>query len=281
MVRWISAHGRCTYDKEGKPVRMSGVSQDITERERAQVETSRLQQELTHIGRVSLMGELTAALAHELNQPLTAMASNAQAGQRYLAMPVPRLDQVREILADVAGDARRAGEIIHRLRTLLRKDAGRFRPLDLNEVIREVVGLTRTDAIIRHQPITLALSPDLPAVMGDRVQLQQVLLNLVLNGMDAMADQPAAVRQLQILTVSEAGTARVGVRDQGCGIPPDKTEDIFESFFTTKPGGMGMGLAISRSIIEAHGGRIWAENNPDRGATFWFTVPAQGVIGSR
>ncbi len=274
-TRWISAHGRCTYDKGGRPLRMSGVSQDITERKRAEVETSRLQQDLAHISRVSLLGELTASLAHELNQPLTAMASNAQAGQRYLAMPVPRLDQVREILADVAGDARRAGEIIHRLRTFLRKDAARFRRLDLNEVIREVVGLTRTDAIIRRQPITLALTPNLPAVKGDRVQLQQVLLNLVLNGMDAMADQSPAMRQLQIVTVSEAGTARVGVRDQGCGIPPDKKEDIFESFFTTKPGGMGMGLAISRSIIEAHGGRIWAENNPDRGATFWFTVPAQ------
>jgi C4-dicarboxylate-specific signal transduction histidine kinase len=249
--------------------------QDITAQHHAEMETGRLRQELAHISRVTLMGELTASLAHELNQPLTAIASNAHAGERYLAFPVPRLDEVREILADVAADARRAGEVIHRLRALLKKDATRFRPLDLNEVIREVVALTRTDAIIRHQPITLTLAPDLPPVLGDRVQLQQVLLNLVLNGMDAMAEQAQAARQLTIQTVSEATAVRVGVRDQGPGIPADRLEELFDAFFTTKPNGMGMGLAISRSIVEGHGGRIWAENNPEGGATFWLTVPVQ------
>jgi PAS domain S-box-containing protein len=273
--RWVAARGRCTYDKAGVPVRLGGVSQDITERKRVEVEAGRMRQELAHISRVTLMGELTASLAHELNQPLTAIASNAHAGERYLAMPMPRLNEVREILADVAADAHRAGEVIHRLRSLLKKDASRFRPLDLGDVIREAVALIRTDAIIRHQPIELALALDLPLVLGDRVQLQQVLLNLVLNGMDAMAARAAGERQLTIQTRPEEHAVRVGVRDQGPGIPPDQLENVFAAFFTTKAEGMGMGLAISRSIVEAHGGRIWAENNPEGGATFCFTLPVQ------
>jgi PAS domain S-box-containing protein len=250
-----------------------GADTDVTERRRADLEASRLREELAHISRVTLMGELTASLAHELNQPLTAIATNAHAGRRYLAMPAPRLDEVREILADVAADARRAGEVIHRLRSLLKKDASHFRPLDLNEVIREVVALTRTDAIIRHQPIDLALASDLPPVLGDRVQLQQVLLNLVLNGMDAMAACPPVERQLTIETRPDGAGVRVGVRDRGAGIPAERLGTIFATFFTTKSDGMGMGLAISRSIVEAHGGEIWAENNPGGGAAFWFTLP--------
>ncbi len=244
---------------------------DVTGRRRAEREASRLRQELAHISRVSLMGELTASLAHELNQPLTAILTNAQAGQRYLALPAPKLDEVREILADMAADARRAGEVIHRLRSLLKKDASRFAPVDLNQMIEEAVALTRTDTIIRHRPIALALAADLPPVMGDRVQLQQVLLNLVLNAMDAMAQSQEG--QLVVSTVRDESAVRVGVQDHGPGIPPDRLERVFTTFFTTKPEGMGMGLAISRSIVEAHGGRIWAENNRDRGATFWFTVP--------
>jgi signal transduction histidine kinase len=182
---------------------------------------------------------------------------------------------VREILADVAADAQRAGEVIHRLRGLLKKDASRIRPLDPNDVIREAVALIRTDAIIRHQPIDLALAADPPLVLGDRVQLQQVLLNLVLNGMDAMAARAAGERQLTIQTCREEHAVRVGVRDRGPGIPPDQLGNVFAAFFTTKAQGMGMGLAISRSIVEAHGGRIWAENNPEGGATFCFTLPEQ------
>jgi PAS domain S-box-containing protein len=273
----LETSGVPVLDAAGQLCGYRGTDADVTERRRAELENSRLQQDLAHISRVALMGELTASLAHELNQPLTAIASNAFAGQRYLAQPAPSLDELREILADVAADAQRAGEVIHRLRSLLKKDASRFHPLDVNEVIREVVALTRTDAIIRHQPIDLDLAPDLAPVIGDRVQLQQVLLNLVLNGMDAMAAQPEAARRLAIRTVSEAGAVRVGVRDQGAGIPADQLEHVFASFFTTKPGGMGMGLAISRSIVEAHGGKIWAESNPEGGATFWFTVPMKGA----
>jgi PAS domain S-box-containing protein len=269
----LETSGVPVLDESGNLLGYRGVDTDVTARRRAELETERLRRDLAHISRVTLMGELTGSLAHELNQPLTAIASNAYAGERYLAAPTPRLAEVREILQDIAADARRAGEVIHRTRTLLKKDPGRFRLLDLNEVIREVVALTRTDAIIRHQPIELQLAPDLPPVMGDRVQLQQVLLNLVLNGMDAMAAQPPEARRLTIQTAPEAATVRVGVHDHGPGIPADRLEQIFATFFTTKPHGMGMGLAISRSIVEVHGGKIWAENHLDGGATFWFTLP--------
>ncbi|HWT80740.1 MAG TPA: PAS domain S-box protein, partial [Candidatus Methylomirabilis sp.] len=246
---------------------------DVTERKRAEGEVDRLRRELAHMSRVTMMGELTASLAHELNQPLTAIVSNAHAGERYLAGPTPPLEELRAILADVSADAQRAGEVIRRLRGLLKKDTTRFLPLDLNELIREVVALTQTDALIRHQPIALTLAPDLPPIRGDRVQLQQVLLNLVLNGMEAMEPLPATARQLSLQTLPAGTAVRVAVQDRGPGIPSDKRETIFDAFVTTKTQGLGMGLAISRSIVEAHGGRIWVENNPERGATFWFSLP--------
>jgi len=247
--------------------------QDITAQQRARLEAERLQRDLTHVGRVTTMGEMAAALAHELNQPLTAILSNAHAGERYLAQAAPPLGEVREILQDVAGDARRAGDVIQRLRSLLRKDEARFLPLDVNQVVRDIAGLVHTDAILRNLAIDLDLAPALPPVRGDRVQLQQVLLNLVLNGMEAVGPHGEG-RRLVVQTLQADGTVRVAVRDQGPGIPAAELARIFDTFYTTKPNGMGMGLAISRSIVEAHGGRIWAENNPDRGATFSFTLPA-------
>jgi two-component system sensor kinase FixL len=219
------------------------------------------------------MGEMAAALAHELNQPLTAILSNAHAGERYLTRAEPPLDEIREILQDVVGDARRAGEVIQHLRSLLRKEETRFLPLDVNQVIREIAAFVHTDAVLRDCAIDLDLAPELPVVRGDRVQLQQVLLNLVLNGMEAVGSHGEG-RRVVIRTLQADGAVCVSVRDQGPGIPGDMLSRIFETFYTTKPDGMGMGLAISRSIVEAHGGRIWAENNPDRGATFSFTLPA-------
>ena len=269
----LETSGAPVLDAAGKLLGYRGADTDVTEQKRADLEADRLRRDLAHISRVTMLGELTASLAHELNQPLTAIVSNAYAGERYLASPAPPLEELREILVDVAADAQRAGEVIRRLRGLLKKDTAHFLPLDLNELIREVVTLTQTDALIRHQPIALALAPDLPPVQGDRVQLQQVLLNLVLNGMEAMEPQPPAERQLRIQTLRAGPAVRVGVVDQGPGILPEKLETVFDAFFTTKAHGMGMGLAISRSIVEAHGGRIWAENNPERSATFWFSLP--------
>ena len=245
--------------------------QDITAQQRSRLEAERLRRDLTHVGRVTTMGEMAAALAHELNQPLTAILSNAHAGERYLTQAAPPLGEIREILQDVVGDARRAGEVIQRLRSLLRKEEARFLPLDINQVIREVVVLIHTDAVLRNLVIDLHLAPDLPPVCGDRVQIQQVLLNLVLNGMEAMAQQ-AEGRRIVVETARATEAVAISVRDEGSGVPADKLTGIFETFYTTKPNGMGMGLAISRSIVEAHGGRIWAENNSDRGATFWFTL---------
>jgi two-component system, LuxR family, sensor kinase FixL len=269
----VSIAGAPIRSADGTIVGVSTTIRDVTERKRAEEEADRLRRELAHMSRVTMMGELTASLAHELNQPLTAIVTNAHAGERYLAASVPPLGEVAEILADVAADAQRAGETIRRMRSLLKKDTTRFGPLDVNEVIREVVALTQTDALIRHQPIELSLAPDLPPVRGDRVQLQQVLLNLVLNGMEAMGAAAPAARRLDIQTLRAGPAVHVGVHDQGPGIPPDKLETVFESFFTTKASGLGLGLAISRSIVEAHGGRIWAANHPECGATFWFSVP--------
>jgi PAS domain S-box-containing protein len=246
--------------------------QDVTVQQRARLEAERLRRDLTHVGRVTTMGEIAAALAHELNQPLTAILSNAHAGERYLAQDDPPLDEIREILQDVGGDARRAGEVIQRLRSLLRKEEARFVPLDVNHVIREIATLVHTDAILRNVLIELELAPDLPTVRGDRVQLQQVLLNLVLNGMEAVG-QDGAAKRIAIRTEPVGAEMCVKVSDEGPGIAADQLSRVFETFYTTKAKGMGMGLSISRSIVEAHGGRIWAENNPDRGATFSFTLP--------
>jgi two-component system sensor kinase FixL len=171
------------------------------------------------------------------------------------------------------GDARRAGEVIQRLRSLLRKEETRFLPLDVNDVIREIAALVHTDGILRDLAIDLDLTPDLPPVRGDRVQLQQVLLNLVFNAMDAVEPHGEG-RRIVLRTLQAEGAVHVAVRDRGPGIPAEAFPRLFEAFYTTKPSGMGMGLPISRSIVEAHGGRIWAENNPDRGATFSFTLPA-------
>jgi len=246
--------------------------QDITLQQRSRLEAERLRRDLTHVGRVTTMGEMAAALAHELNQPLTAILSNAHAGERYLAQATPPLGEVREILRDVVGDARRAGEVIQRLRSLLRKDDTKFLALHINQVVREMIVLSHTEAVLRNVTVELDLGSDLPQVRGDRVQLLQVLLNLVVNGMEAMGAQ-ADGRRIEIRTARGVEAVRVAVRDEGPGIPPDKLKEIFETFYTTKPTGIGMGLAISRSIVEAHGGHLWAENNPDRGATFWFTLP--------
>ncbi len=248
---------------------------DITARKRAELETQRLRQELSHVARVTMMGELTASLAHELNQPLTAILSNAQAAQRLLGDGEPDFDELREILADIVADDDRAGEIIQRLRTLLRKGELEFQVLDVNQLVRDVAGLARSDAIIKNVSVTLDLASDLPRVRADRVQLQQVILNFILNGLDAVMSRPATDRKLLIHTEAGTdGTVKVAVRDSGPGIPPDKLERVFEPFFTTKANGMGMGLAIARSILHSHGGRLWAENAPGGGATFTLALPA-------
>jgi len=243
-------------------------------RKQGELETQRLRQELTHIGRVSAMGELSASLAHELNQPLTAILSNAQAAQNLLAGDAIDLEAVREILSDIVADDQRAAAVIRRLRSLLRKGDLEYVPLDVNEVVSEVAWLVKNDALIRNVSMRLDLASDLPGVLGDRVQLQQVVLNLVLNSLDALRPPWAGARTLVIRTARDgATTVRVAVQDSGSGIDEKDPDRIFQPFYTTKAEGLGMGLAIARTIVDAHGGRLIAANNEQGGATVHFTLP--------
>jgi two-component system, LuxR family, sensor kinase FixL len=274
-VRWLQTVKRPIIDKDGSANQILGASTDITERKKAEAELQHNRQELAHVTRLSTMGELAASLAHELNQPLTAILSNAQAAQRFLATEPPDLEEVREILKDIVQDDSRASEVIRRMRALVKKEEVAFVPLDLAEVIRDVVLLVRGDAILLNVDLDLEL-PNLPTVQGDRVQLQQVVLNLLLNAFDAMKDCPVNERRVVLQAEQDGGCmAKVAVRDRGPGLRGDKLDKIFQPFYTTKRDGLGMGLSISRSIIEAHSGRLWAENNPDRGATFYFTLPVR------
>jgi signal transduction histidine kinase len=243
---------------------------DRTERH----ELYRNRQELAHLTRVSAMGELAASLAHELNQPLTAILSNAQAAQRIMAIDPVDLAEVNEILRDIVRDNTRASEVIRRIRALVKKGAGEIASLDPAAVIQDVVQLLQSDAIVRGVRVSLDIDANLPAVRGDRVQLQQVMLNLLLNAFDAMDRAPAGGRVVAVLvTLESPRVVRVAVRDHGPGLPSDQLTTIFQPFFTSKRDGLGLGLSISRSIIEMHGGRLWAENNAEQGATFYFTLP--------
>jgi len=271
---WMQTVKRPILDKDGTANQVLGSATDITARKHAELELAQQRNELARLARVAVMGELTASLAHELNQPLTAILSNVQTALRLLDDPVPDMMEIREILADVVSDDQRAGEIIRRLRSLLKKSELKFETLDINTVILEVIGLIRSDALIRHVSVELRLAPDTPKVRGDRIQLQQLLLNLAINALDAMRDVPVSERRLGIVTTqNDARSVQVSVQDSGKGIRADQLEKVFEPFFTDKPHGMGMGLAICRSIADVHGARIWATNNAGRGATFRVVLP--------
>ena len=272
--RWVVARGRMHSDTHGKPARMMGATIDITERKQSELALGRQRNELAHLSRVSTMGVLTASLAHELNQPLSAILSNAQAGSRFLAAATPDLAEVRGALEDIAQDTKRAGEVIRQMRALVRKDEPRLEPLDLNRVISDIVRLLHSDMLNRKVQIALELDSELRPANGDSIQLQQVMLNLLLNAFDAMKDSPEDQRTVIVRTRQlDAASIRVEVSDAGTGISPDRLANLFEPFRSSKREGLGLGLSISRSIMEAHQGRIWAENNPARGATLYFTLP--------
>lgn len=242
-------------------------------RKQGELEAMRLRQDLTHIGRVSALGELTASLAHELSQPLTAILSNAQTAQRFIDADVVDLEKVREILADIVADDKRAAAVINGLRALIKKGETEFVPLDLNEVVGAVAWLMRSDTIMRNVSMSLELASDLPKACGDRVQLQQVVLNLVLNGLEAMREPHVGPRTLVIRTARDGAALRVTVEDSGPGIAQKDLGHIFEPLYTTKSEGLGMGLAIVRTIVNAHGGAVGAANNPEGGASLRFTLP--------
>lgn len=240
-----------------------------------QYELNRNRQDLTHLTRVSTMGQLAASLAHELNQPLTAILSNVQAAQRFMARDPVDLGEVREILEDIVKDDYRASEVIRRIRTVVKKGDLDIAPLDLAGVIRDAVFLLRSDAIVRGVRVILDIDSTLQPVRGDKVQLQQVLLNLLLNAFDAMDGAATADREIRVtLKPDDRDRVRIAVHDNGHGLASDRLDGIFKPFFTSKPQGLGLGLSICQSIIDMHRGRLWAENNIDRGATFYVTLPA-------
>jgi len=257
---------------EGRFVLASVI--DTTERLHAQTETRRLQGEIAHVGRVSMMGQLASALAHELNQPIGAILRNAEAAELFMQNKTPDLEEIRAILADIRADDQRAGDVIGRMRALLKRHVLDTQLLDLAQLIGDVEKVAQPDAVTRHVKLTVNLPADLPPVRADRVHLQQVLLNLILNGMDSLNGAAREDRRVTVsVRVDAARAVEIAVSDTGHGIAAEKLAHIFDPFFTTKPDGMGMGLAISRTIVESHGGRLWAENNNGAGATFRFTLP--------
>jgi two-component system, LuxR family, sensor kinase FixL len=271
-IRWIVAHGKRYGDAE--PFRLMGVSFDITERMNVEAEARKQWEHLAHVTRMGIMGELTASLAHEINQPLTAIQSNAEAAMRFMAAAEPDINEVRQILEDISRDNTRAGSIITKIRALLKKEPIPFAVQDVNELIADVLSLLRADSLLRELVIIRDFSPELPPVFGDRVQLQQVVINLILNGAAAVKQMPTDRRRLVIRTeIPKESAVKVSITDSGTGIGEQSTQTLFEPFYTTKPDGMGMGLAISQTIIKEHGGTIRASNHPEGGAVFAFTLP--------
>jgi len=259
----------------GEFLGVRATNRDVTARVRTAAEATALRNQLIHAGRVAAMGELSASLAHELTQPLAGILSNAQAALRLLAADPPDIEEVRAALTDIVDDDKRAAGVIKGVRALLKRDDPERVPVDVNDVVRKVAALARSEASARDVDVRLELAGTLPAVSGDRIQLQQVILNLLINAIEVTGDEGSAVRDVVVSTAERAGEdVLVAVRDSGPGGDAARAERLFEPFFTTKREGLGMGLAVSRTIVERHGGRIWFENNDDRGATFFVSLPA-------
>jgi PAS domain S-box-containing protein len=277
-VKYLYGIGHPILTRDGEVTEILGTTVDITERKRAeqQRETLReLEANLAHMNRVGMMGELAASIAHEVNQPLTGIVSNGSACLRLLAGDEPNVEEAREAVRDIVRDGKRAGEVIARIRAMTKRTACPREKLDLNETIREVLAIAGDEAKRKSVVIRTQFADDRSPVFADRVQLQQVLLNLVINAMDAMSSVADRARQLVIATqnIDHQDRVQVTVKDSGIGLDPQKMVRIFEPFYTTKSGGMGMGLSISRSIVQDHGGRLWATLNAGPGTSFHFTLP--------
>jgi PAS domain S-box-containing protein len=271
---WGNATAYLVRDQRGEPMFAISMVEEITERKRAEDALRKAEAELAHVTRVTTLGELAASIAHEVNQPLGAIVADANACLNWLAATAPRLDEAREALGAIVDEGHRAAEVIQRIRQLARRAEPQKERLNVNGVIRDASALVRNEALSRRVSLWTVLGSALPPVLGDRVQLQQVLINLAINGMDAMATITDGPRELVIRSQSESDGVLVTVRDSGTGIAPQNMDRIFDAFFTTKSSGMGMGLSICRSIVEAHGGRLWAGANLGPGATLQFSLPA-------
>jgi PAS domain S-box-containing protein len=266
---------RAVRDESGG-VEFVGAIMDVSAAKRAELELRQAQAELAHISRVTTLGELTASIAHEVNQPITGVVTNAEAALRWLEAEPPNLDKVREVLGQIVKDGMRAGDVIHRIRALIKKAPPRMARVDVNEAVLDVTALTRSELLRHGVSLQTQLATGLPLIEGDRIQLQQVILNLILNAVEAISSIDEGTREMRISTGREASNGvLVTVRDFGPGLDPRNVDRLFEAFYTTKPDGLGMGLAICRSIIEVHGGQLWATANEPRGAVFQFTLPIE------
>ncbi len=271
-TRWLISRGRYLRNERGQLSELMGVAMDVTAQVQSNLELRLQREEMARLSRVALMGELTASLAHELNQPLTAIASNAAAGKRFLARGALDIQMFEELLDDIFTDARRAGDIIHGIHHLVRKGESNRQPVNPNDIIVDVLRLLHSDLLGRATTVETSLAPNLAPVQADPIHLQQALLNLIMNSLEAMQQTPPADRRIFISTSRDNGFAEVSVRDHGVGLPPNDPDKVFTHFFSTKPEGMGMGLTIVRSIVEAHGGELEAENLGN-GARFFFRLP--------
>jgi len=272
--RLIAWHNTALRDEEGRIVATLSSGEDVTELRQAENELENLRQALAHVSRVSTLGELATALAHELNQPLAAIRTNAAAALQLMAAGNPDMKELREILGDIAADDERAGEIIRRMREPLKRGEIALKPLDMNALVREIHHLVKNDAVLAGATIHLSLAPALPPVLGDRIQLQQVLMNLMVNALDAVKEKSHGERRIGVCTTVEEGrVVRVEVRDSGPGVRGDDLERIFDFLYTTKQKGLGVGLSVCRTIVDAYGGRIWAETPSDGGTRLVFTLP--------
>jgi PAS domain S-box-containing protein len=271
-ARWIRSRGTLIRDERGRPHRASGVAEDITEEKRAHEALANAQTELAHVSRLTTVGELTTSIVHEVSQPLGAIIARADACARWLTGEPPDITEARAALESVAADGKRARDVIARVRALTKRQAARKDRLDINAEIQEVLALTERE--LRSHAIVLRTQLDSTLlVAGDRVQLQQVLINLVMNAIEAMSAVRDRARELTIVSARDNGNAVVEVRDSGTGLDPQGAERVFEAFYTTKPEGLGIGLSISRSIIKAHGGQLWAGANEPHGAVFRILLP--------
>jgi PAS domain S-box-containing protein len=276
-IREVQSIGHPVFGPSGDVVEFVGTVMDVTERRRAEEE----RRALAHANRITTMGQLTASIAHEVNQPIAAMVTNAQAALRWLNIQPSDPEEVRQALNRIVRNGRLAGDVIGRIRALVAKAAPRKDRLDLNDTIREVIALTRSELRSSGTSLQAQLSNDLPLILGDRIQLQQVMLNLILNAIEAISGSRDGLRELLIKTEQDgSGGVLVAVQDSGPGLKPESVDRLFDTFYTTKPDGMGMGLSICRSIIEAHGGRVWATANVPQGALLQFTLPLQGETSS-